>query len=168
MNQYQPISMEQLEDAACEVFNAEGDRKRQMLLQFAETQRDLVLSVAMLSQDGVDETMHGHVLDIFLVLYLSCLKAGDKLSTVTQSELAVAFRRVASRLDFLMNEPDMHMWDKVIASHPEPHLSEFVFKHLSDTGILGKTEPEYKSILIIQGVLEALTDARKNAAGINI
>ena len=159
MNQYQPISMEQLEEAAGEVFDVDGDQKRQEIVKLAETQRELVMAVAILSQEGVDRERHGHLLDILLVLYFACVKADHNLPTITHGDLEVAFHRVGAMFTYLMAEPDQRMWDKVIAAHPEPHLSEFVFKHLTDTGISGKTEPEYKSILIIQGVLEALTDA---------
>jgi hypothetical protein len=65
---------------------------------------------------------------------------------------------------YLENEPDKKMWDKVVHSHPEPQLLAFVSGRLTELGICGNTMPEGKAILTMQGVLEALTDARKKAA----
>ena len=159
---YQPISLERVAEVARTVLiEADMPQKREMLTRIAKKQPDLVMTVACLSQYGVDETLHGHALEIFLILYMSCIEGGDKLPVIKTGDLDRAFRRIGDLHKYLEKEPDQKMWDKVIKSHPEQALLAFATGRLNELGIRCDTEPECKTILTIQGVLEALVDVRK-------
>lgn len=159
---YEPVSADKLAEVGRAILiDADMPRKSGIFHRIAEKQPDLAMVVAMLSEDGVDEEMHGHMLEMFIVLYMACCGNKENLPTIKPDDLEKAFHRVGDMHKYLEKESDKKMWDKVVESHPEPQLLGFLSGRLNELGIRGNTMPECKAILTMQGILEALTDARK-------
>lgn len=159
MSEYQPITRKQLADAVRMVL-VEFDEEQicGKILEIAEKQPVLTRVMTGVLSDVIDGETCRHFWKLFLIIYLSCVNPEDDIPCIKLDEVTDACCRVVARIQAIT--PDLQIPDKILDSISEPDLWIIIFEEIKKIN-LGDTKEERGAVLILSGILETLTTARR-------